>query len=31
VLAGYESSEGKLDPDQARGYWFDDSGSLLKT
>jgi hypothetical protein len=31
VLAGYESPEGKLDPDQARGYWFDDSGSLLKT
>jgi hypothetical protein len=31
VLAGYESPEGKLDPDQARGYWFDDSGLLLKT
>ena len=31
VLAGYESPEGKLDPDQARGYWFDDSGALLKT
>ncbi len=31
VLAGYESPEGKLDPEQARGYWFDDSGSLLKT
>ena len=26
VLAGYESPDGKLDPDQARGYWFDDSG-----
>lgn len=31
VLAGYESPEGKLDPEQARGYWFDDSGVLLKT
>ena len=31
VLAGYESPDGKLDPDQARGYWFDDSGLLLKT
>lgn len=31
VLSGYESPEGKLDPDQARGYWFDDSGLLLKT
>jgi hypothetical protein len=31
VLAGYESPEGKLDPEQARGYWFDDSGLLLKT
>jgi hypothetical protein len=31
VLAGYESPEGKLDPEQARGYWFDDSGCLLKT
>ncbi len=31
VLAGYESPEGKLDPQQARGYWFDDSGLLLKT
>jgi len=31
VLAGYESPEGKLDPDQARGYWFDDTGLLLKT
>ena len=31
VLAGYESPEGKLDAEQARGYWFDDSGLLLKT
>jgi hypothetical protein len=31
VLAGYESPEGKLDPEQARGYWFDDSGLLVKT
>jgi hypothetical protein len=31
VLAGYESPEGKLDPEQARGYWFDDAGSLVKT
>lgn len=31
VLAGYESPEGNLDPEQARGYWFDDSGLLLKT
>jgi len=31
VLAGYESPEGKLDSEQARGYWFDDAGSLIKT
>jgi len=31
VLAGYESPEGKLDPEQARGYWFDDTGLLVKT
>jgi hypothetical protein len=31
VLAGYESPEGKLDPEQARGYWFDDTGLLDKT
>ena len=23
VLAGYESPEGKLDSEQARGYWFE--------
>ena len=31
VLAGYESSEGVLDPEHARGYWFDESGKLVKT
>jgi hypothetical protein len=31
VLAGYESPEGQLDPEQARGYWFDDTGLLVKT
>jgi hypothetical protein len=31
VLAGYESPDGELDPEQARGYWFDDSGKLVKT
>jgi hypothetical protein len=31
VLSGYESPDGKLDAEQARGYWFDDTGSLLKT
>jgi hypothetical protein len=31
VLAGYESPEGKLDPEQARGYWFNDDGLLVKT
>jgi hypothetical protein len=31
VLAGYESPEGKLDPEQARAYWFDADGKLLKT
>lgn len=31
VLAGYESPEGKLDPEQARAYWFDDAGLLWKT
>jgi hypothetical protein len=30
VLAGYESPEGKLDPEQARGYWFDSTGLLVK-
>jgi hypothetical protein len=31
VLAGYESPKGILDPEHARGYWFDESGKLLKT
>jgi Gram-negative bacterial TonB protein C-terminal len=31
VLAGYESPEGNLDPQQARGYWFDENGKLVKT
>jgi hypothetical protein len=31
VLTGYESPEGKLDPEQVRGFWFDNSGTLVKT
>jgi len=31
VLAGYESADGTLDSEQARGYWFDESGKLVKT
>jgi hypothetical protein len=31
VLAGYESPDGTLDTEQARGYWFDESGKLVKT
>jgi len=31
VLTGYESPEGELDPVQARGYWFDDIGLLVRT
>jgi hypothetical protein len=31
VLAGYESPDGKLDPEQSRGYWFDEDGKLVKT
>lgn len=30
VLSGYESPEGDLDPEQARGYWFDENGRLVK-
>lgn len=30
VLTGYESPEGKLDPEQVRGFWFDNSGTLVK-
>lgn len=31
VLTGYESPDGELDPEHARGYWFDDTGRLVKT
>jgi hypothetical protein len=31
VLSGYESPEGKLDPQQARGFWFNANGNLVKT
>jgi len=31
VLAGYESPDGTLDPEHARGYWFDERGELVKT
>jgi hypothetical protein len=31
VLSGYESPEGKLDPQHARGFWFDVNGNLVKT
>lgn len=31
VLAGYESPDGTLDPEHARGYWFDETGKLVKT
>jgi hypothetical protein len=31
VLTGYENPDGSLDPENARGYWFDDSGKLVKT
>jgi len=31
VLAGYESADGELDPEKARGYWFDENGKLVKT
>jgi hypothetical protein len=30
VVSGYESADGKLDPEQARGYWFDTNGNLVK-
>ena len=30
VLTGYESPEGKLDPDHARGFWFDANGRLVR-
>lgn len=31
VLTGYEHPDGTLDPEQARGFWFDDAGKLVKT
>jgi hypothetical protein len=31
VLSGYESPSGQLDPEHARGYWFDSNGLLVKT
>jgi hypothetical protein len=31
VLSGYESPDGKLDPQHARGFWFDGNGNLVKT
>ncbi len=31
VLTGYEHPDGTLDPEHARGYWFDDAGKLMKT
>jgi hypothetical protein len=31
VLTGYESPEGKLDPEHIRAYWFDERGLLVKT
>ncbi len=31
VLAGYESPDGTLDPQHARGYWFDESGKPVKS
>lgn len=31
VLTGYELPDRTLDPEQSRGYWFDDNGVLLKT
>jgi hypothetical protein len=31
VLSGYESPDGTLDAQRARGYWFDGTGELVKT
>jgi hypothetical protein len=31
VLSGYESPEGKLDPQHSRAYWFTPAGQLVKT
>ena len=31
VLSGYESPDGKLDAEHARGFWFEPNGNLVKT
>lgn len=31
VLSGYESPDGELDPEHARGYWFDENARLVKS
>ena len=31
VVTGYEGPDGKLDPEHARGFWFDPNGNLVKT
>jgi hypothetical protein len=31
VLTGDEASDGRLDAERARGYWFDDTGKVIKT
>jgi len=31
VAAGYESPSGDLDPEQFRGFWFDQNNNLIKT
>jgi hypothetical protein len=31
VLTGYQGPDGKLDPEHARGFWFDANGNLVKT
>lgn len=31
VLSGYEAPDGTLDPEHARGFWFDEDGNLQKT
>lgn len=31
VAAGHESEDGEPDPEHFRGYWFDESGNLIKS
>ena len=31
MLTGFEGSDGTLDPQHARGYWFGEGGELVKT